>query len=534
MSAGLFRRVVVGLAIAALAAPAMAASNLPQAVTAAADRLVVVQDTGGSWAGAEGYTGPMVAGLVNAYLLTGTVSYYDAAKRGGDYILASAAEAGFYGDEAWGLTVLSQMEANPTSNAWRTAVADFYARAATAPGGTAAYIADLKAGYAEDSVPVFYLAHHAVASEYVGATDKAVWRQAVIDTFAYVNDLDTYPVMSLGTAVFALAQTGSGLDATVIPTPPIPERGTYAGYRLDQLPAVLAGHQVPATALYGSSFFAWFDHSQSPAAGYTEDTVYGTLGLMAATGTGSWDYTTQIQAARRVLANGDRYGAVTPDFGVLANGVTREHVWNNSFVNDAFAGEVLIVLNIEPAVQFVSAVSRKTHGTMGTFDIDLMAPMGGFDVAVECRKNGPTKVLVTFDELIVGSGPGGVAVPVDVAVVDSAGSIITVSAVSIVNDELTIDMSGAANASRVKIMFPGITGISGSVCTGSICLVAFLGDVNGDGRVNVQDMTPVRNNTGEVPLVHHRCDANTDGRINTLDMTAVRNNVGLIVPPGGC
>lgn len=535
MRARLFRRMVVGLVFAALAAPAMAASNLPQAVKAAADRLVVGQSAGGAWAGAEGYTGPIVAGLVNAYLLTGTDSYFEAAKKGGDYILASAATEGFYGDEAWGLTTLSEMAANPASNGWRTAVADFYARAATAPGGTAGYIADLKAGYAEDSVPVFYLAHHAVAASYVGAADRAVWRQALIDTFASVNDNDTYPVMSLGAAVWALAQTGSGLDSTVIPTPPLPGRGTYAGYTLAQLPAILAGHQVPATAPYSSSFFAWFDHTQDPAAGYTEDTVYGTLGLMAATAAGGWDYTTQIQAARRVLANGDRYGATTPDYGVLANGVTREQIWANSFVNHAFAGETLIALAIEPALQTVAAVSRKTHGPAGTFDIDLKAPLSGSGVAVECRENGPTRIVATFGESIVGTGLGGVAVPADVVVVDTAGSVITVNAVSIAGQVLTIDLTGVANVSRAKITFPAITGLSGSVCTDSICLGVLLGDINGDGGVNVIDLVTIRNlQNNPVNAAYFRADVVADGAMNVIDLVTVRNLVNTVIPPGGC
>ncbi|MBP7937104.1 MAG: hypothetical protein KA354_20865 [Phycisphaerae bacterium] len=199
-------------------------------------------------------------------------------------------------------------------------------------------------------------------------------------------------------------------------------------------------------------------------------------------------------------------------------------------------GKRNVVLRVRDRVPPVmtAAVSRKTHGTMGTFDIDLLSPLGVFDAAVECRRNGPTLVLVTFDESIMGSGPGGTPLPADVSVVDSAGSAVTINSVSIAGAVLTIDMSGVADVSRVSIRFPGITDLSGNVTTSSICMVAFVGDVNGDGRCNTLDMTPVRNNTGEVPLVHHRCDINMDGRINTLDMTAVRNNIGQKLPPPPC
>lgn len=534
MAMGLFRRMVWGLTCAVLTAPAMAASNLSEAVTAAADRLVATQQAGGSWAGSEAYTGPAVAGLINAYDQTGTASYLAAATLAGTYIISSAEEIGFYGDEAWGLTRLSEKAADPSNNVWRTAVARFYDRVATAPGGTNGYIAELKAGYpGEDSQPLFYLAHHALAASYVGAADKALWRQAVIDTLALVEDTDVYPVMSLGVAIWALSQTGSGLDATTIPVTGDPVPGTYEGKKLSELPPILASHQVPTGGTYPSSFYCWFDHTQSPAAGYTEDTIYGTLGLIAATAAG-YPYEARVEAARRALVNGNRYAnPAPPDYGVQTTGLVGEHIWTSSFYSSAFVGEVLIVLAIQP--QILTATSWRLHGSEGNYGVNLKAPLGGLDVAVECRKDGPTALVFGFDVPIAGSGPGGTAVPADVQIDDTAGSIITVSSVFLSGKSLRVNLTGVANASRAKIIFPGITDLSGNACADSVCMGVLYGDVTSDGIVDLSDMLSIRDRLNQTSTsANFRNDVFTDGILNLSDMLGVRDNLNKTVPPGGC
>jgi len=330
--------------LVSLAGMVHASATIPEAIDAAAGLLTMQQSANGSWMGSEAYSGSIAAGLVNAYQVTGNSAYKTTAESAGTYILQSSFYGdsgflGFYGDEAYGLTRLSETSADPGSNVWRTAVDDFYQLVHGV--GTANYIASLQGGYGEDSQPLFYLAQHAIAAEYVHAVDKALWRQAVIDTLASVTDDDVFPVMSLGTAVAALAQTAGGLDSTVIS-----DTGYWAGVTLEDLPAILASHQVSSGARAGS-FYYRFDHAGDvmyEAEGYTEDTVFALSGLLAADVDSRWDFSAEILNARQVLVNGDSYGVVPPDYGVQSNGLVYDHIWSPSFVSYAFVGETLQVL----------------------------------------------------------------------------------------------------------------------------------------------------------------------------------------------
>ncbi|MFW6107316.1 MAG: hypothetical protein ACOC8A_01350 [bacterium] len=314
---------------------ASATAARADAVTRAADRLVADQATDGSWPGDEGYTGSIVAGLVHAYEMTGTAAYRTSAEDGGDYILASAS-GNFYGDEAYGLTRLSDIAPDPQDNTWRTEVADFYQRLEDATGGTQGYIDDLVAGSEDISIAVFYLAHHTLAAYYVDATDKGLWRTAVIDNLGLVTDDAYYPVMALGLAVWALARTGP-MDATLV-DPDAPADSPWYLKTLADLPPMLASHQDTTTD-YAGSFYWRFDHTGPGgyASGYTEDTAFGALGLLASHDAGLGDYAAAIADARDAL-----------ELGVNAAGEVYEHIWEGTYLYYAYAGETLQVILHEP------------------------------------------------------------------------------------------------------------------------------------------------------------------------------------------
>jgi hypothetical protein len=308
------------------------ASFIDDALVRAGDFLVTEQISNGSWTQAEGFTGGIVAGLVHAYELTGTTSYHDAAEAGGNYIFDitdynTGSFVGFLGDEAYGLTRLSAASANPADNSWRTATSYYYQAFTSSSVDT--YVNYLTDYYQEDSIPLFYVSHHALAADYVDDTQKGVWRQSVIDLLANLNDADTNQVMGFAAAVWALAQTGGGLDATEVST-----TGDWAGVQLQDLPDLLASHQV-ASGEFENSFYWHLDHvtgGLNYPAGYTEDTIYGILGLEAAGG-----YEEEVLAAREVLAA-----------GVDFNGYVYDHLWNPSGFNYVYDGETLQALP-EPA-----------------------------------------------------------------------------------------------------------------------------------------------------------------------------------------
>jgi hypothetical protein len=175
--------------------------------------------------------------------------------------------------------------------------------------------------------------------------------------------------------------------------------------------------------------------------------------------------------------------------------------------------------NIEP----VSAVSRKTHGSAGTFDIDL--PLTG-QPGIECR-TGPTAgdhtVVVTFStpvtvsNVTVTPGAGGTA------------SIAPTNGVTTSNSEVTVNLTNVSNAQTLTINLIGVTGgaNTGNV---SIPMSVLLGDADSSGHVDAGDVGAVqRQNSQPVNLSNFREDVNTSGHIDAGDVGVVQrhNSTGL-------
>ncbi len=270
--------------VLALAPEAARASQTVAAVKAVTNRLVRSQWQGGplkgAWRGEEEYTGSIVAGLVSAYTMTCDDDAKAAAVAGGNYILRTAA-GNYYGDEAYALMCLSQISQDPSLNAWRFALEDFYQKVAGRPqDGTRGYIAQFER--TDPSVAVFCMAHHTVAAFHVDADDKEIWRDALVDYLIRVDDESAASaVMSLGTAMWALAATGRWDDSLLDPD----GKGAFywQGYTFDELPELLLSHRITEGELAGS-FYWRFDHGTiigGPPGGYTEESVSSALGLAA-------------------------------------------------------------------------------------------------------------------------------------------------------------------------------------------------------------------------------------------------------------
>ena len=306
--------------------------TVEQAITASADYLVSEQLTDGSWLGESDYTGPIVSGLVRSYKITKTDSYLTAAELAGNFIIAYSGGI-FLGDEAYALTQLSEISAD--HDYWLDNVKDYYQAVKNTPDGTLDYIS-YWFGFSDPSTDVFYLAHHVLAAFYVEADDKEIWRDVLIQRLGAVEDgLSAFPVQSLSVAVWALTQSGP-MDNTLIN--PSADSGSY-WYQaaLEDLPDMLAGHQVPEEETNPGSFYWRFDHTNggSPQpSGYTEDTIFGTLGLIAAT--------RSILAANYESAI--RNGQDALIYGVASDGLIYEHIWNGGVFHYVYVGETLQTL----------------------------------------------------------------------------------------------------------------------------------------------------------------------------------------------
>ncbi len=295
------------------------------------------EDDAGGWPEEVVFTGAIGAGLAAAYGRTCEASYGQAALLAGDLVNVYSDGYYGYGDEAYAVALLGDVEGSPP-NAWTEALADFYENVGLGEGGTPGFIAYYETG-TEPSTAVYYLAMHAVAAHAADATDKAIWRQAVIKYLSRVSD-DTadWPVLALGMATWALAHTGP-LDATLV-DPDETGEAIWEGIKLADLPGLLLSHQVPEGSGCAAGSFYWrFDHTAAggppPGYGFTEDTVFGAMGLAAAAA--RYDLPLVRQGATRARAALLR--------GIRADGSVWGHLCEDSPPRFLYAGEMLLALN---------------------------------------------------------------------------------------------------------------------------------------------------------------------------------------------
>ena len=269
--------VVVGLVLAMVVSTGLAST-----VTMAADNMVANQEIDGSWPEAKYFVGECTIGLAHAYELTNDNAYKLAAERGGTYSLASAGGLALYPAEAYAMARLSEIQGDPTSNSWRTALVDNLDGVTV---GTT--LADWQTA-SLDATAVYDVARMAVAAHYADHSDKDAWRDGVVTLLADVDNSDDSSVMALGAAVWALATTGDiSADTTEV----------WVGVEVRDLPAMLKDLQAPDNSFYASM------NGTDP--GWTETTVMGTLGLMAADASSpSYSYSSQITLAMGVLEGG--------------------------------------------------------------------------------------------------------------------------------------------------------------------------------------------------------------------------------------
>ncbi len=324
------------------------AMSVGEAINTIADRLAAEQiqqgEFLGTWPAEADFTGSILSGMVGAYKATSQNVYKVSAERGGDYILWSTM-GNLFGDEAFALTRLSQIAADPNNNAWRTAVSGFYASVKTDyPGSTQEYINGFFG--TEPSTATFYVANHVVAAYYVGAADKELWRQGLIKWLSRVDDSSQFPVMALGVATWALAQTGP-LDNSLI-TPSGEGAPYWIGKMLKDLPNLLLSHQVAAGQPGAGGFYWQFNHVVSDMNNCTEDAIFATLGLLAASElSADPNVDSAVEAARPALLG-----------GISTDGKVWEHLSQEGKIYCAYAGEMLQVLAALPIPGDINADGR--------------------------------------------------------------------------------------------------------------------------------------------------------------------------------
>jgi hypothetical protein len=171
-----------------------------------------------------------------------------------------------------------------------------------------------------------------------------------------------------------------------------------------------------------------------------------------------------------------------------------------------------------PALQLVSAVSRKQHGGMGNFDVNL--PISGAP-AVECRSSGGNHVFVfTFNNNVVSGGA------------NIGNGVGTPSSPVFSGNTMTVNLTGVADAQRLTLVLSNITDQFSQVLPETAVSVKILiGDTNGNGVVNASDVAQAKAQSGNLMLdTNFRADANINGAINATDIGMIKSKAGNAVP----
>jgi hypothetical protein len=170
-------------------------------------------------------------------------------------------------------------------------------------------------------------------------------------------------------------------------------------------------------------------------------------------------------------------------------------------------------------LQLTAAVSRKTHGSAGTFDVPL--PLSG-EPGVECRStNGRYKFVFTFSSDVV-SGSA--------AVTGGAGGVQGSPIFS--GNTMTVNLTGVTDVQKITVTLSNVTSSTGQVLPDTTLSANMLiGDTNGDKTVNNSDVRQTRGQVGlPVTASNFREDVNVDGAITSKDVSLVRSNLGHSLP----
>jgi hypothetical protein len=215
--------------------------------------------------------------------------------------------------------------------------------------------------------------------------------------------------------------------------------------------------------------------------------------------------------------------AISPTWYRFDNGLPHAMIWDMQIDRGSTTlsvwtrsrGAYAWPLPSAPLPTLVKVVSRMTHGSAGTFDIDL--PLTG-NPGIECRSGGANSnytMVFTFSNPITSCG------------VASSG---TVSSGPNPN-QCTVQLTGVPNAQYKTVQLTGVIDNNAQAVNASGTMGVLVGDTTADKFVNSADISQTKSQSGQpVGGSNFREDLNTDGFINSGDISLVKSKSGTALP----
>jgi hypothetical protein len=169
------------------------------------------------------------------------------------------------------------------------------------------------------------------------------------------------------------------------------------------------------------------------------------------------------------------------------------------------------------ATQLTAAVSRKTHGSAGIFDINL--PLTGTP-GLECRSGGGSgnhTIVFAFSHSVV-SG--------NASVTSGTGSVSGSPAFA--GNTMTVNLTGVTNTQTVAVTLSNVTDDIAEVLPNNVVTMnVLLGDTTGNESVNASDVSQTKFRSGTVvDSSNFRSDVTANGSINSSDVSLVKAGSG--------
>jgi hypothetical protein len=164
----------------------------------------------------------------------------------------------------------------------------------------------------------------------------------------------------------------------------------------------------------------------------------------------------------------------------------------------------------------LSVGSRMTHGSAGTFDLDL--PLTGAP-AIECRRggaNGNYSVVFNFANDVTNCGTAA----------NAGGSVVAGPN----TNQCTLNLTGVTNGQTINVELDSVTDAFSNAGNVSVSVGFLIGDTNKDGFVDAVDAAQTKSQSGKpVGLSNYREDVNADGFIDAVDVALVKSKSGTIL-----